>query len=284
MKKLYNSIKSIIHKFHIGIDRIKGESLPYVSNEKKYGNKKEIEVYNFLCTQLPEAKIYKSICIDKESAKGEIDILLIYASKVFVIEVKSWKGKIYQEDDVFYKVKQSINGEQYREQMKSPFKQIKRSTYLIKQEFKNIWFEPIVLFQDCDEIHITEHFVCFIHLVDMIYYIKEKGRNNSYADLQYMDNHLVSYDRLVSNKWFEKEQSCIIEESTLTFKIDSFFIEKKHIKYIKVEHYFSYDNLFITLKNNLIKQIKLDNHMISYRNNSFRNTISLSKVDYIFIG
>lgn len=284
MKKLYNGIKTIIHKIHMGIERMKGENLPYVPDEKKYGNKKEIEIYNFLCIQLPEAKVYKSICIDKASAKGEIDILVIYASKVFIIEIKSWKGKIYQDGDVFYKVKESSSGERYVEQMKSPLKQIKKSTYFMKQQFKNIWFEPIVLFQDCEEIHISGDIACLVNLVDVMDYIKEKGRKNSYADLEYMNSHLVSYDRLISNHFFEKEQSCIIEESTLTFQIDAFLINKKHIKCIKVEHHFSYDRLLITLKNDLIQQIQLDNHMIYYRNNGSCGSISLSKVDYIFIG
>lgn len=91
----FSGIKSFFKKVGIGISRLSGTSIPYTPAEKRVGNYGEEETYDLLKCALPEATIFKSVVLDENLAKGEIDFLIICKFKVFVVELKTWRGDIY---------------------------------------------------------------------------------------------------------------------------------------------------------------------------------------------
>lgn len=59
--------------------------------------------------------------LDENLAKGEIDFLVVYKFKVFVVELKTWRGDIYQDGEHFYQDKESSAGEKYTNELGNPF-------------------------------------------------------------------------------------------------------------------------------------------------------------------
>lgn len=153
--EFFSGIKNFFKKVGAGISRSSGSSIPYTPAEKRVGNYGEEEVYDSLRRALPEATIFRSIVLDENLAKGEIDFLVIYKFKVFVVELKTWRGDIYQEGEQFYQDKESSAGETYTNELGNPFRQVKRNVYLIKQQFKSIWFEPAIIFIEADSVNIN---------------------------------------------------------------------------------------------------------------------------------
>lgn len=80
----FSGIKSFFKKVGIGISRLSGNSIPYTPAEKRVGNYGEEETYDLLKCALPEATIFKSVVLDENLAKGEIDFLVIYKFKVLL--------------------------------------------------------------------------------------------------------------------------------------------------------------------------------------------------------
>lgn len=281
---IFKCIKSLFQKIGLGISRATGSTLPFTPTKKKVGNYGEVRVYNELKTKLPEATIIRNVCIDSELAKGEIDFLIIYQAKVFVLEVKSWRGNIYQDGDQFFQDKESSGGDSYTNKQVNPFKQIKGSVFQIKQQFHNIWFEPVILFIRTDSININRDIEWFTSVDELVNYINTVDvRTNKENHINSLIKNVRSYDKMTSSSWLGKELSCIIDESCLRFIINEKEITKNDIISIKVKHHFSYDEGLITLKNNEEIVFRFDDHKITYRNNEKSHVVSLSKIDAIFV-
>lgn len=281
---IFNNIRNFFKRIGVGINRATGSSLPFTPPEKKVGNYSEVEVYNALRAKLPEATIIRNICLDSDTAKGDIDLLIIYEQKVFILELKSWRGSIYQEGDNFFQNKDSSSGINYTNERVNPFSQIKRNLFQIKQQFSNIWFTPVILFIKTDSVDINQDIPWFTDIEELLTYIDTvQVRTNQESDISAIIKKVQSYDKLVSSTWFGKELSCIINENSLRFYLNQQEISKKDILSIKVKHHFSYDDAFITLKNTQEIKIRLENHKITYKENGKMKVVSLSKIDVIFV-
>ncbi len=281
----FRKIRDFFHKVGAGFKRMGAETLPFTPVEKKYGIFGESGMYDRLRALLPDAVIKKSVCLDTETAKGEIDFLIVYQNKVFLVELKSWAGRVYQEGDRFYKEKESRGNQTYTKEMKSPFQQIRRNTYLIKQQFPDIWFEPAVVFQNSDSVNIEANTVPWFDKAEALAdYIRNNGRQNRSLCIQYLLDHVATYDIMISSAWGLKEQACIVDASSLNFESDGRIIGKQEICEIRLTHYFSYDTVRLTLKNGTVVQAENENRVIRYKSNGKNGTVALGKIDYIEIG
>lgn len=281
----FSKVKNSFHKLKVGVERMVAEPLPEVSAEKEFGNFGESSTLLEIKKSLPDALILQSICLNPDDAKGEIDYLLVYQDKVFIIELKTWEGCVYQEGDNFYKDKVSKSGEVYQKEMKSPFRQIRGNICQIKQSFPKIWFEPIVLFQNCDSLSITEEKIKWYDDVKtMTYDIRISGKPNRHEDVQKMLKKLILYDVIKAEQLDEKEDTGIIDETAFIFSDGVKKYGKADIAEIIVTHHFSYDNLNIKLLNGTIVQTRNENSLIQYKQNGQTKSVALNKVDYIKIG
>lgn len=278
-------IKKFFKTLNLGIKRAFGTSLPYVDGAKRIGIYGEDILYDNLNELLPNAKIYKNVCYDKDNAYGDIDFVIINENKVFILELKTWRGDIYQEDGCFYQEKTSSYGERYGKELKDPFHQIKRHIYILKKQFPKLWFEPIVFFLGADSLHLANNGVSWFTDVDaLVNFIKcANVRTNYDNNIAYFKNNIVCYDKIVSYKHSNKLKSCIIDEQCLHFKIAKKEIYKKDILTINVEHHFSFDILTIKLITGNEVTIKLDNHLLYYKDSGNIYKVNLSKVDGIAV-
>ncbi len=75
-------------------------------------------------------------------------------NRLIVIEVKHWLGRLYEQDCYFIKEKDDRwTGEVHEKELKSPFGQVKRQVYLLKEQTKsNPWSNTIVFFADAEYV------------------------------------------------------------------------------------------------------------------------------------
>lgn len=279
---MFKFIRNLFKSIKLYFNRKNNNSIPFTSANKIDGYNNEEHTYNYINANLKNAKIYKNVCLDNKTSKGEIDLLIIYENKVFIIEEKSWRGIISCDEDNFYQTKKSFQGEIYTNVKENPFKQIRRNLYLIKEKYPDIWFNPIVLFNNADEIDINSNDIYFDSLIDLINYIKNV---NTIKNREYTINNLINtikcYDTLYSKNNFLR---CIIDEKSLNFVLDKKEIFKSDIVEINVYHHALYDDLLIKLKNNEIINSQIENKELIYIENNEKNITYFSKIDYIVIG
>ena len=115
-------------------------------------------------------------------------------------------------------------------------------------------------------------------------YIKNEGRINRADNVQRMLRDLTVYDSMQANSFFGKEESCIIDATSLSFSDVTKTIGKSDIVEIQIEHHFSYDILHILLQDGGISEIKNENGTIRYLQNGQQCSVAINKVDYIKIG
>ena len=281
---IIDKIKEFFHKINVGLERKAGDTLPRVSEEKEWGSMAEDQTYQKLRYMLPDAKIFKNVCLDSKKAKGEIDFLIVYDLKVFVIELKCWKGRIYQDGDIFYKEKDSYE-ETFTKELRSPIRQLNGNIYKLKQKFNNIWFEKALLFLESESVSLEDDdFPYFTDIYNLIDYIKNEGEQNKPYAITYLLNNIKQYDLIISKGlWSGKEKHCIIDPYSLNFTINGTNITKNQIDNISISHNFSYDELRITLKNKNVLYTTEENKTILYIDNNQTYSVSTSKIDYIKI-
>ena len=73
-------------------------------------------------------------------------------------------------------------------------------------------------------------------------------------------------------------------DNSLKFQTSSGIVTRNDIKKINIEHHFSYDILFITLKNNSVVNSKIENGLIRVDEGNIYNNYSFSKIDKIILG
>ena len=80
-------------------------SVQITSEQKRYGNAGENDTAREINQFLPKSIIKPNVIVNTPSGNCEIDLLVVYENKIFVIEVKNWKGRLFQEGDHFVKEK-----------------------------------------------------------------------------------------------------------------------------------------------------------------------------------
>lgn len=97
---------NLFHKIGIGLKRtFASKSIKTISEEKSFGNHGEIEVENHLRQLLPSISIKSNVIVSIPQGRCEIDLLVSYENKIFIIEVKNWVGELYEQGKYFTKKK-----------------------------------------------------------------------------------------------------------------------------------------------------------------------------------
>ena len=223
------------------------------------------------------------------NSKGncEIDLLVSYDNKLFVIEVKHWLGRLYEQDGYFIKEKDDRwTGEVHEKELKSPFGQVKRQVYLLKEQTKsNPWINTIVFFADAEYVEAYDDIAWFTDIDDLADYIRNDGHTSRHQELKKCLDNLVVADFIYSPSiWGERSLHCIIKPDSLVFNINGKKITKKDIARIDIDHHFSYDDIRLKLIDGRIVRTTLENHSIDVKEDDYISTYSFAKIQTILIG
>ena len=266
---------------------MKGSSIPYVSSEKRYGDNGENAFINALIQALPSCRIKQNVIINSSDGNAEIDCLILYKNKLFAIEVKSWKGRLYERDGSFVQQKTDRwTGEVYNKQHKSPFKQLNRAIYLIKQQTKvNVWLNGVVFFDDeeSEGIFTETEYIWFKDYKKLVEYIKNDGKSSVGRNAEKFFNDCTSADFLYDKNGAKTLKGIILDDS-LVFHTSRVVITRDNIDCIRIVHHLSYDELHIELIDGKLITINEENKFLTVNDNGNYCTYALSKLDYIKIG
>ncbi len=278
-------IRKIFHKFVVGFERLLEPSVPQPTEEKRYGNTGEVDFIREIKSYLPDCKIKKNVIINTLEGNAEIDCLILYKNKIFAVEIKRWKGSLYEQDGCFIQRKyEKWTGEVHNKNHKSPFKQLGRAIFLLRKKFPEyVWINPIVFFKDADFIEIDSDNVWFNNIETLVSYVVKDGKNTRY-DATAFFNKCVAADYLYYDS---KRQpvACIICDEFLNFKTKTGkTISRCDIKEIRINHYWSYDELKILTFSGKIYSSKREKSYVHIIDNGQKKKYSLSKLDYIKLG
>lgn len=280
-------IRSFFHKIKIGFARMGESSIPYVSSIKRYGNNGENEFAYLIRQALPACRIKRNIVINTADGNAEIDCLILYQNKIFAIEVKRWKGRLFETENGFIQYKTDRwTGEIHSKFQKSPFKQLNRAVYLLKKQIPYaVWVNNIVFFEDkeFESIKTLSDSIWFNEIDKLAKYIINDGKMSSAVNAERFYCECVSSDCLYAKIW-DKSLHCLIEYDSLKFQIDNEEISREQIRHIHINHHFAYDELNITLKDGRVKCITTENAKISLKENGTIRPQALCKIDYIELG
>ncbi len=278
---------SIFHKLKVGLGRIfNSSSVEYTPEVKRYGNVAEFGLPIFLKSRIPNCQVKSNVVISlpNEKAQAEIDCLVLLEDKLFAIEIKHWKGDIVECEDGFHIYKQDKYTDDVREKvLKSPFRQVGRAVSMLKKQTNNRdWVQTIVYFQDAASVQVLGNDVWFDDaslLAD--YIIDYQNRHRSNGNIQCFCSAIAA-DFIYSGTY--RNLHCIIDDRSLCFDIHGGALTKQDIYWIDIEHHFSYDNLYIHMRNGNTVTTKIENGRIYATENNIRREYSLCKIDRIALG
>ncbi len=278
---------SLLHKLKIGLIRIfNSYSIDYTPEVKRYGNSAEFGLPNFLKNCIPNCQIKTNVIISlpNENSEAEIDCLLLYEDKLFAIEIKHWKGVVVEREDGFYKYKQDrYTDDVWEKPLKSPFRQVNRAVSMLKKQTNNRdWIQPIVYFQGASSVRIYSNNIWFDDASDLVHYIqgfqkkyKSSGNINCFR-------RATAADFIYSTAY--RNLHCIIYDESLVFNIGNERLTRRNICSIDIEHHFSYDTLYIHLKDDREATVQIENGVLCATENRKRRIYSFSKIDKIVLG
>lgn len=274
-------IRDLFHKLYIGIKRKKQSNNDYVDNTKQYGNSGELNFYYELKDALPEDAIIKrNIIISIDNRDAEIDFIVVYRNRVYAIEVKNWKGIITNEGDDFFQHKQ----DQIARAARSPFRQLSRSIYLLKEATdRDVYINPVVFFYENRQVRIHTDEIWFNDVDDLAHYILNEGRRSRKETIDGLLKWVTVGDRTFGHN-DRHETTGIINSYTLQFETPKRLIRKSDIDNIVIRHHFAYDELIIRLLSGNTVTLERENHSIIMEHDRQFDTYYLSKIDLIIIG
>ena len=278
LKKLFKTIKN-------GITRFFYKPLPFVSEEKVFGNFGEDNFVYLLSKHLSSCEIKRNVLVNTPEGNAEIDCLILYCGRLFAVEVKRWKGKIVEDGEFILQLKtDKWTGEVHRKKYKSPFKQLNRAVYLLKKQFNsNLWINSAVFFDNAQSVDIGEDKLYFTDIKKLAEYIANFDNYYNFYMAKDIFYKCVSADCLVALQG-ERELKCLIDDSSLIFDFGKSVITRKDINYILINHHFGYDKLQIYLKNGTMAEISIDDRKIKVTENQNQKEYSLSKINVIYLG
>ena len=177
---------SLFHKIGVGLKRVFfSSSVETISEEKSYGNVAEFDVKEELQLLLPNCIIKSNVLVNTPKGDCEIDLLICYENKLFIIEVKHWLGRIYEQNDCFIEEKDDRwTDEVHEKEIKSPFVQVKRQVHLLKEQTNsNPWINTVVFFADSEYVEASDDNAWFTDIDDLANYIKNDGHKSRLQEL-----------------------------------------------------------------------------------------------------
>ena len=280
-------IRAFFHKIKMGFVRAREPFIPYVDEAKRYGNDGEDEFIDTLRRKLSSCKMKRNVVVSTPEGNAEIDCLVLYRNKLFAIEIKRWKGHLKECDYGFLQEKTDRwTNEPHTKLLKSPFKQLGRAVYLLKQQIPvKAWINSVVFFQD-DELESVSVFsenVWFDRYQDLADYIINDGKVSFGTGAHDFFEQCMPADYLHSCAQ-GASLHCTINRATLRFSSSRGIIPADRIASIRMIHHWSYDELHITLTDGSTRLLSRENAKIQFRYNGQIITRSLCRLDYIELG
>ena len=234
---------------------------------------------------MPDCKIKKNILIYTPEGNAEIDCLLLYNNKLFAIEIKRWKGEIYEQNGDFVQYKEDKwTDEIHTKTHKSPFKQLRRAIFLLKKQIpENVWINPIVYFEESNYIKTNPDEIWFSNIESLVSYIVNDGNQSRKYNPDLFFEKCIASDYLFGSSW-GNSLHCLICNNSLNFNTPAGFFNQSQIHSISIIHHWSYDELHIQTIDGLSLIAKLENESIDVIDNGYRKKYPLSKLDYIEFG
>lgn len=278
-------IREIFHKIGVGFTRLGENSIPHISQAKRYGNWGEDEFVYHIKTYLPNCQIKRNIVIKTLEGNAEIDCLVLYNNKLFAIEIKRWKGELIERDGQFVQYKlDRWTGERHTKIHKSPFRQLGRAIYLLRKQIpEKAWINSIVYFEDAEKVSPNNEYTWFDNIYNLTEYIQGDGQISYGNNAQAFFDKCIPADYLYSNSW-DKSLHCIICDDSLTFRTQNKLLKRSDISTISIKHHWSYDELYIKTHQGITYNIKLENEHIRVIENGYTHQYALCKLDYIELG
>lgn len=116
------------------------------------GRRGEIDATNAILSILREDDmLFTNVDISFEDKPAELDDVIVNKFGVFVIEVKSYKGRLYGSEDDYewVKYKDDGYGNTFVKHVRNPIKQVKRQVYILAKYLDyygpQVWVEGYVL-------------------------------------------------------------------------------------------------------------------------------------------
>ena len=278
-------LRKIFHKIKIAFARRNGKRIPYVPPEKRYGNFGEEAFVARLKRLLPECDIKTNVVIESPRGIAEIDCVILYKNKLFAVEIKSLKGKIIECSDGFVKEKTDVwTGETHVKYMKSPFRQLNRAIYLLKNQTESeAWINPIVFFEsDGSEILIGCDNVWFDNISELARYLEYDGRRSSHYAAAELFKECVAADCLYDYE-SGRALKCVISDDSLEFIRGAGALSRENILEIHIRHRLTYDELSISTADGEYK-VREENAAIRVRADGITTEYSLNRLDRIVLG
>ena len=273
------------HKIKIIILRALGRSIPAPSQSKDYSSKGEINLAQLIKDELPQCRVKRNIIISTADGNAEIDCLVLYKSKLFAIELKSWKGAITERENAFVQYKiDKWTGEVYSKKLKSPFKQLSRAIHLLHKQIRSkTWVNAVVFFEAADSVDAQSDIAWFCDVKKLISYIRNGGEDSPASEADALFSRCICADTLISVKK-DRSLQCAVMGESLRFKTRQGEITRKDISRIKVTHHSSYDDLKIELTDGSYRRIKREHHKLRTWSNGYYKNYPLCKLEIIELG
>ena len=293
MDDFVTSTRQFFHKLGNTIacigKRTFSKNVPYEEDWEIYGDEGEKYVQCELNKLLPNANIFCNILtINDDRVIGEIDTLVILDDKIFAIEVKHYRGDIYEENGELYQDKP--NAECVTRLPRNPFKQIKSNVY----KFKNInngedyWINEAVFFVGADSIDIVSYDNWFTNIDCLVEYMLNEGRPSKRTSIDYVVSKINCRDEIIGRGLWSKKRCDRIIRDVLTFENaegQNVDIDLHNVKKIIVEkHRMSRDDLAIIMRDDSSIQVVATDTTISvkdYLGNIER--YMFSKIDAVYL-
>ena len=279
--------KHFFHKIKMYFVRAKELRIPYIDKVKLYGDFGEEKFTELLCQELPSCKIKRNVIVSGKEGKAEIDCLVLYDDKLFAIEIKSWKGRIVEQEGEFLQEKTDCyTGEKHMKYLRSPFHQIERAIYLLKKSVPiKAWINAIVFFENNEltDISVDSNKVWFNDIRNLVNYIRSEGKSSFGKTAKDFFDECVPADCLYGN-YSEQYLHCTINRDLFQIDTPQGVIVSENITSIRIIHHWWFDELWIKMSDGGKITCMQENAKIQVKCNGYDREYALCNLNYIEFG
>lgn len=276
----------LFHKLSVLIKRtFSAKPFPKVDSMRKYGDNAEDDFEQRIVRLIPDIEYKRNVFVDASTGKCEIDFLINYQNKLFIVEIKHLKG-ILREDSSGNLIKYKQDKYSYdihEKDVKNPFKQVNRQASLLKEMTHSYpWINTIVYFCDTNGVVLQSDGTWFKNVNDVANYIKNAGIESYREEISKCFSRCKSSDCVIG-KYSGTAIRCNVSDSSLSFC----GYKKKDIKALDIEHYFTHDVVYVCLKNGMVVTCKNEIGELVFENidaTDKSDCCSISKIEEVIFG
>ena len=251
-------------------------SIAPLNDAQIHGTLGERAAVNDLLSFLPEARVKTNIIILNENGNAEIDCMLLYRGSLFAVEIKSWKGDVYETEEGFQKDKRDpYTGEIHTKQFKSPIKQLRRAISLLKENMKErVYINGVVYIEDNDSLSVSEGSPAFDRIEDLVDYIEKESRAPNPAVTRFFER-LRPADRIIGSGIFRARE---------LYAVVMLDFATQGATYMDIKHEYSSDTVTVHYENGAQKRYSFENKKIKAVTTDGVEEFTLSGIDRIIFG